>query len=549
MGHSDMSVIRVPAGTDNSLGDVAQWSAKRRDFLRAVTFIGGAAAVGGLAGCGGGSGEAIAQTASTVDQLRAALLMNATFWDDVQKRFILNPQRLFMNIGTAGSMPRMVVDKFNADNTDYAVESRNGYSAFLTQRTAIARGAQPNATPAPGNGFGVDPDELIISYNTSDGMSHAIGGIVWQAGDVVITTNREHPGGDVPLAVARDRYGLIVRRVTLPVGNQQTAAGVAALFAAEIDAARAAGQRVRALMWSTPDFLTGTMLPIRRIVDVAIQKSAGNAPIITICDGAHLPGMMAYDYAALGVDFMAAAAHKWQCAPGSTGILIIRNKVRPQFNPLPLPAYFPVTTSGLAGTAATATVTDGRDAGAQKILVGTVPWASRNGSTSATAAYDIGGVIQSCGSKHVPLIQAVAEACRMWDELGRKNVETYVLTLGRYAKERIATDWGVDALYAPKDDPELISALTSFDPFFGLPASNNGTTAAAAIASSTLSGQVVTRMQSEDNIIIRNTTVPTPGGLRYPIRLSTHVWHDPADVDRALASARRIARSVMGLPA
>lgn len=548
MGASD-SKVRSEGGLPWTMEEIDGWSPKRRDFLRAVTALGGLAAVGGLSGCGDGSGDAIAQTTQTLaEQMRSALLSDAAFWEEVQKRFILNPSKLFMNIGTAGSMPKVTVDRFNSENITYAVESQNGYSNFLTQRTAIARGAAAGQTPAAGNGFGVDPDELVISYNTSDGMNHAILGIVWERGDCVITTNREHPGGDVPLAVARDRYGLIVRRITLPVGNNQTAAGIAKQFADEIDAARAAGQRVRALMWSSPDFLTGTMLPIRRIVDVAIQKSAGFSPIITICDGAHLPGMMAYDYAALGVDFMAAAAHKWQCGPGSTGILIIRNKVRASANPLPLPAYFPVVTSGLSGTASSAAITDGRDPAAQRLLVGTVPWANRAGSTSSTAVFDIGGVIQSCGSKHVPLINAVAESCAMWDSIGRRKIETYIVTLARYAKEKIAADWGVDALYAPKDDQELLSALTAFDPFFGLPNGPTGTTAAAAIASSTLSGQVVSRMSSEDNIIVRNTTVPTPGGNRYPLRMSTHLWHDPNDVDKALASARRIARSVMGLP-
>jgi selenocysteine lyase/cysteine desulfurase len=521
-----------------SAEEIASWTPKRRGFLKMLGVTGGLAALGPLAGCS--SSEA----SSTSSQLRTQLLANAQFWTDVQNRFVLNPARLFMNIGTAGSMPRMVLDKFAADNLDYAVESRSGYTNFLAQRTAIARGTGT----LDGAGYGVDPDELVVSYNTSDGMCHAILGIAWERGDCVITTNQEHPGGDVPLAIARDRYGLIVRRVVLPVGNGTSAAGYADLFAREIDAARAAGQRVRALMWSSPTFLTGTMLPIRRIVDVAIAKSAGNTPIITICDGAHLPGMMAYNYAQLGVDFMAGAAHKWQCAPGSTGILIIRNKVRPQFNPLPLPAYFPVTTSSLGGTASATLAIDGRDAGAQKILVGTTPWASRAGSTSATAVFDIGGVIQSCGSKHVPLVGAVAEACRMWDELGRRRIETYILTLSSYTKARIQEIWGDSAaLYCPNDDAELASALTCFDPFFGLPRG------ADAIASATISGNLVTRLSTEDNIVIRNTTVPTPTARgatttvnRFPIRISTHLWHDPDDVDRALAAIRRIAVSLAG---
>lgn len=523
----------LPRQLGFSDAEVANWTPKRRGFLKMLGVTGGLAAMGGLSGCSN------SEAADPSEALRMQLLADANFWTEVQSRFVLNPSKLFMNIGTAGAMPKLTVDKFATENLDYAVESRNGYSNFATQRSAIARGTGTLA----GAGFGVDPDELVVSYNTSDGMCHSILGIAWERGDVVITTNQEHPGGDVPLAIARDRYGLIVRRIVLPVGNGTSPQQYADLFAAEIDRARAAGQRVRALMWSSPTYLTGTMLPIRRIVQVAIAKSSGNTPIITICDGAHLPGMMAYNYAELGVDFMAGAAHKWQCGAGSTGILIIRNKVRPQFNPLPLPAFFPVTTSGLAGTAASALLIDGSDAAAQKLAVGAVPWANRAGSTSATAVFDVGNVIQSCGSKHVPLVNAVAESCKMWDELGRKRVETYILTLAAYTKARITEIWrSSEALYCPNDHEELNSALTCFDPFFGLP------TGAAAISSSTISGQLVTRLSSEDNIIIRNTTVPTPTApgatttvSRYPMRLSTHLWHDPADVDRALAAIRRIA--------
>lgn len=79
-------------------------------------------------------------------------------------------------------------------------------------------------------------------------------------------------------------------------GNQ-TAAQYETLFQAAIDAARAEGLNVRALMWSSPTFLTGTMLPIRRLVNVAINNG-----LISICDGAHLPGRMARNCAERDVD-------------------------------------------------------------------------------------------------------------------------------------------------------------------------------------------------------------------------------------------------------
>lgn len=448
---------------------------------------------------------------TTLGSARASTLnaSNATgYWNAVENGFTLNQQKLFMNIGTAGSMPRQVLDFFDGANREYARESMSGYSNFLTLRQRIAPG------------FGVDPDELVVSSNTSDGMCHAILGIPWRPGDCVITTNHEHPGGNVPLQIAVDRYGVVVRRVTLPVGNNHTAATYAALFQQAIDTARAQGLNVRAMMWSSPTFLTGTMLPIRRLVDVAIANG-----LISICDGAHLPGMMAYDYAKLGVDFMAGAGHKWQCGPGSTGILVIRNKVRSQYNPLPLPPYFPVVTSSYSTT------------------IGGVPWLQR--ATGPVETYNIGNVIQSCGSKHTPLINSLGAACDMWDQIGRKTIQDYILGLAGYLKQLIVARFGgKGALYAPMDDPELLSALTSFNPFHYNP---------SLITQSAISNTFVSRLNSEYGIVVRNTTVPVPnasGGTtnHYPLRVSTHLWHDQRDVDRfveaCLDLAGRMSRGV-----
>ncbi len=458
----------------------------RRRFLK-IIGAGAGAGAGMLA-----AGPAAARVAPAAD--------TPGYFGSYRNLFVLNRELLFMNIGTAGSMPRDVLRYFADSNLEYARESLSGYSNFLALRERIAPG------------FGVDADELVVSYNTSDGMCHAILGIPWQQGDCVVTTNHEHPGGNVPLQIAVDRYGVVVRRVLLPTGNDQTAADYAALFQEAIDQARADGLNVRALMWSSPTFLTGTMLPIRRLVDVAIANG-----LISICDGAHLPGMMAYDYAKLGVDFMSGAGHKWQCGPGSTGILVIRNKVRAEYNPLPLPAYFPVVTSSYAPT------------------IGGVAWGNR--AVGALATYNIGNVIQSCGSKHVPLIDSLGAACDIWDRIGRKAIEDYIIGLSLRLKNTIADRWGIAHLYAPKDDMELVSALTSFNPFF-----YDRDLIKVAAPSNTF----VSRLRSEYGIVVRNTTVPVRTGPtttenHFPLRVSTHLWHSARDVDYLVRSCWDLA--------
>lgn len=501
---------------------IRAWSPKRRDFMRMLGLGAGAITVGGLAACGGANASAAS------DAVRAQLLVDEAFWTSVQGRFTLNPNKLFMNIGTAGSMPRSVVERYNAENIVYAAESQNGYSNFATQRAAMAPG------------FGVGTDELVISGNTSDGMSKVIMGIPWQAGDVVITSNHEHPGGTVPLGIAVERYGIIVRQVRLPTGEgaallndgttaQHDAALYRKLFRDEVLAARAAGQRVRAIMWSSPTFLTGIMLPIPEIMQVCKEFD-----LISICDGAHLPGMMAYDYAALGVDFMAGAAHKWQCAPGGTGILIVRNRARANAAAT-LPVIYPVLTSSASLVAGTFGMRPSRAGG-----TGTVPWTQRGD-------YDIASVMQSIGSMNVPAFNGVAQACADWDSIGRKRIETYVLGLSSYLKERIVEIWGQGALYSPRE-PSLLTALTSFNPFFGLDNSRDliaRSTATNATITASPSNALVARLGTQ-NIVVRNTSTPriSAAGTTqtvYPMRVSTHLWHDPNDIDRLIDAVRTAA--------
>lgn len=455
--------------------DQTRWTSKRRDFLRMLGYGTGAAALGPiLAACGSSNAQSVA------DALRAELMKDEAFWTGVQGMFVLNPAKTFMNIGTAGSMPTTVLDTFSTLNRAKAVDCLNGYSNLLDLRKAVAPG------------FGVDPDELAFSANTSSGMCHAILGIDWKAGDVVVTTNHEHGGGDTPLKIAQNRYGIEVSRIAMPVGNNQTAATYVSLFDERIRALKAQGKRVRAMMWSSPTYKTGTMLPIAELMSVVKAHE-----LISIVDGAHLPGMMAYNYAELGMDFMSGAGHKWQCGPGSTGILIVRNKIRAS-NPLPLPAWYPIHTSSYSDMART---------------------------TNGTATYDIAATITSCGSVHTPMFGSLAQACKMWDEIGRKKIETYDLTMSAYLKEKVAERWGIDSLYSPKDDPKLCSALTSFNPF----------QKKEDVMNSTKSSQYVSRLAAEypQGFQIRNSNFAVIGAAadHYGVRVSTHLWHDATDID------------------
>jgi selenocysteine lyase/cysteine desulfurase len=392
-----------------------------------------------------------------------------------------------MNIGTAGSLPVETQTFLDAETRRFARESMSGYGNYLPQRQALAKS------------FGCDPDEIVMSGNTSDGMCHALLGMVWRPGDEIVTTNHEHSGGNAPMALLQDRYGVVIKRVTMPVGNKQKAEDYVELFSAAI------GPRTKALVFSAPTYKTGTLLPIKMLAKLAQDKG-----IVSVCDGAHLPGMLNVNMHDLGVDFLSGAGHKWQCGPLGTGILYVRNKVLPQHNPLPLPDYFPVVTSAYP-------------------VSGGLPPRTK----TAKETDDLAARIQSTGSRNAPVYLALAKSVEIWDRIGRDKIAAYTVGMAQHLKEKIAAKWGDDALYSPKDDPRLACALTAFNPFRN----------PEHIKDKAKSDAFVKRMLDEYGFVIRNSNFPVAGhqAEHYGVRVSTHLWSNMGDVDQLVDAMWELA--------
>lgn len=459
-------------------GDALAFDPNRRALLRALG-AGAALTPWAARGASTAPGPATAGLARLGD--------DAAFWSELRQLFGQQPGLRFMNVGTVGSMPVRSLTLLDKESRRAAREALDGYGNYLTERQALGRS------------FGADVDEMVMSGNTSDGMCQVLQGLVWQRGDEIVTTNHEHRGGNVPMALVQDRFGVVVKRVSLPVGNKQRAEDYVALFAAAI------GPRTRAIVFSSPTFTTGTLLPIEMLARLAQARG-----VLSICDGAHLPGMMNYRYRELGVDFIAAAGHKWQCGPLGTGILYIRNKVLPRYNPRPLPPFYPLTTSDYP-------------------LAGGLP----PRTTNATASDDIAARVQDLGSANAPVYAALVESCAIWDRIGRDKIETYTVAMASYLKRRIAQHWGEDALYAPMDDPQLNCAMASFNPFRN----------PADVKVQAKSDAFIERMRSDYGYVLRNVRFQVPGSPEdhFGVRISTHLWSNFADVDGVVEAMKELS--------
>jgi selenocysteine lyase/cysteine desulfurase len=351
-------------------------------------------------------------------------------------------------------------------------------------------------------GFGCDADEIAITNSTTDSLSKVLWGLELRAGDEILTTNHEHFGSLAPMAVLRDRLGVTIRRVVLPVGNDQAAEDYVARFAAAITT------RTRVMLFSAPTVTTGTLLPIRALTRLAEQHG-----IISVVDAAHLPGMLDVNFHELGADFIAGSGNKWQCGPPGTGILYMRNKVLPQYNARPLPAFWPVVSVWYP-------------------LEGGLP----PRTTTSEATYDIGEYIQNTGATSVGRMRGLETACQIWQRIGRGRIERHILHLSRYLKDRIVEHWGDDALYSPYRDPRLLTGLTTFNPF--------------AVVADTRDEkkylEFVRRLEHEHRIIVKHTQFPVDGSgrLHFGIRMSTRLYHTAQQIDDLVVALRAVSRAM-----
>ena len=413
-------------------------------------------------------------------------------WETIQRLFALEPGAIHLNTGTVGVMPRAVLDVH-----DEVTRAWTGGLLEVYQPTMFGEYRE-----LIGRAYGVDEDETVISHSATEGVARIIHGLDLHAGDEVIATSHECYSVLSNFNLLRNRHGISLKVLTPPSGYGASADEIVALFE------RAITPRTRVLAFSAITLWTGTAMPVRALCELAQRHG-----VTTVIDGALVTGMLDLNMRELGADFISCSGAKYQCGPLGTGILYARNKVFPEYNPLPLPTLWPVISTWYP-------------------MVGDTP----PRTTTSVASYNIGDYLQIAGSASIARGAALAKACEMWDEIGRDRIERRIMELAEYARERILERFGERAMFSPGTDPSLRSPLIAFNPFRR---PEDAWNVKKAIA-------LTDRLAAEHRISIRWTEfdVPDSPHQHYAARIATHIFNDHDQIDRALATLARLAEEI-----
>jgi isopenicillin-N epimerase len=282
----------------------------RRNFLTSAAGIAGA----GLAGSALFGDSLLARIAAAPRELPPASLLQSdadAYWTDLRKQFLIPTDEVYLNAGTVGASPapvlKAVFDGYNEtekmDDEDPEAYPIWGYGPWNEFRDPLAAFV------------GCGREEIAMVRNATEANNYIANGIDMKPGDEVLTTDQEHGSGYSPWELKAKRYGIVIKKVSLPrpVLNP---AQVLNLFNDAIT------PRTRVMFFSHITTDTGVILPAKELCALARTKG-----IISAVDGAQAIGMIPLHLHEIGCDMYTSSPHKWLLAPKGTGVLFVRDEM------------------------------------------------------------------------------------------------------------------------------------------------------------------------------------------------------------------------------
>jgi isopenicillin-N epimerase len=232
----------------------------------------------------------------------------------LKSQFLLSPDLAYLNFGSFGACPRPVFQ----DYQQWQLELENEPAQFMTVNGPRYIRQSREALAAYVN---CAPDDLVFTTNPSYAINIIAKSLKLEAGDEVLSTSLEYGALDRTWNYYCGKAGAkyVRQRISLPLTNKEK-------FVEEFFAGLS--PNTKAIFISHITSSTALILPVADICRRA--KSLG---LLTIVDGAHVPGHIALDLANLEADIYTGACHKWMMTPKGCSFLYVKKEFQP-FDPL-----------------------------------------------------------------------------------------------------------------------------------------------------------------------------------------------------------------------
>ena len=233
----------------------------------------------------------------------------------MRQHWTLDPDIIFLNHGSFGATPRVVLEK----QSEYRAQmEREPVRFFVRELEPLV----DDARHVLAQFLNADPAGLAFVPNATAGVNSVLRSLDLDQHDELLVTTQEYNACRNALDYVATVNGTKVVVVDLPFPIASPDVVVERVLEQVTD-------RTRLLLIDHVTSQTALILPVEKLV-----KELHARGIDTLIDGAHAPGMLPLDLKSLGAAYYTGNLHKWVCAPKGAAFLYVRENRRAGVRPV-----------------------------------------------------------------------------------------------------------------------------------------------------------------------------------------------------------------------
>jgi isopenicillin-N epimerase len=233
----------------------------------------------------------------------------------MKSQFLLDPNITFLNHGSFGACPKPIFEEYQ--RLQLELESEPVYFIQKKQATYLKIAKDSLAMY-----IGCNANDFFFTPNPTFAMNTIMRSLHLEAGDEILTTNHEYGAMDRTWNFYCKKSGAkyIRQNISLPVFSKEQ---MLEEFWSGLTS------KTKIVFLNQISSATALIFPVKDICDKARELG-----LITIIDGAHVPGQMDLDLTELNPDFYTGTLHKWMLAPKGSSFLYVKKDFQEMLDPL-----------------------------------------------------------------------------------------------------------------------------------------------------------------------------------------------------------------------
>ncbi len=233
----------------------------------------------------------------------------------MKSQFLLDSSITFLNHGSFGACPKPVFKAYQ----DFQLELEADPVLFIQKKLPVYL----KQAKAPLAAFiGCEKEDFFFTPNPTFAVNTIMRSLQLQSGDEILTTNHEYGAMDRTWNFYCKKTGVkyIRQPITLPIISKEQILE---------EFWKGYTPNTKVVFLNHISSATALIFPVKEICDRA--KALG---LITIIDGAHVPGHIDLNISELNPDFYTGTLHKWMLAPKGSSFLYVKKEYQNTIDPL-----------------------------------------------------------------------------------------------------------------------------------------------------------------------------------------------------------------------